>query len=235
MDEQCCGQKTYEQLLEGFQSQIDSLRELEAANAALTRQLQEAQGENERLKGLITSSDTVRANACKSVERISAEAAALRKMDSTLLTAWFAYSETEDGTTDDLYEAVMKFHAIASTHTAGAAFLAQMREKEAEASTLKKVLHDIYPTLAGQVIALEKSGETVARDRWAEIARQVYEAEQTADGALLARYEAMKTVVEAAKGVIKSTRVEGAGILPTLIKLEKIIELKTTLAALGGE
>ena len=43
-----------------------------------------------------------------------------------------------------------------------------------------EVLHKHYPSIAGRVIGLERSGETVAHERWAALARDFYDAERTA-------------------------------------------------------
>lgn len=54
----------------------------------------------------------------------------------------------------------------------------RLEQKEAEAASLRQVLHDIYPMIAGHAINLEKAGETVAHAQWAAMAKKVYEAEQ---------------------------------------------------------
>ena len=51
------------------------------------------------------------------------------------------------------------------------------------AETIKpiyKTLSKHYPKIAGHVIGLEKSGETVAHAQWAELARDFFEAENHA-------------------------------------------------------
>ena len=45
-----------------------------------------------------------------------------------------------------------------------------------EVKRLRSALSDIYPAIAGRVLALEQAGETVAHERWAEMARKIHEA-----------------------------------------------------------
>lgn len=52
----------------------------------------------------------------------------------------------------------------------------EIKQLRAESERLRSVISDIYPTIAGHVIALEQAGETVAHERWAEVARKIYEA-----------------------------------------------------------
>ena len=62
------------------------------------------------------------------------------------------------------------------------------------AETIKpiyKTLSKHYPKIAGHVIGLEKSGETIAHAQWAELARDFFEAENHARA--LVNYKSVKT------------------------------------------
>ena len=54
------------------------------------------------------------------------------------------------------------------------------REIAEAVKPLWTVLHRHYPKIAGHVIGLEQSGETVAYEQWAVLARDFYAAEITA-------------------------------------------------------
>lgn len=75
---------------------------------------------------------------------------------------------------------------------------AENERLQAEATPMRQTLHDIYPMIAGQVIALEKAGETVAHKQWGEVARRVYKAERstTAGASLLDRMKKYEAVVD---------------------------------------